>query len=682
MKYARLFLIAIIIWLSCEMAFGANYSITTPYDVNEIWDIQYAQYDKKMYLVDGTDPPQLLTRSAHNSWTITDMSTLIDDGPFMEDVDSDTTITPSGTTGSITLTSSTAIFDADHVGALWQISHQRESVATAGTFTGDGTSATSEFFTGKFSFVTNGAWRGTVSLERSEDNSDWEPYFTPLTNTNFANFEEVEEDGAYFRVTMSNWIDIPDGYENSPGNCDYTFTVLSQIHNGNVKITSVSDVNSVTATVLNTINKTTATKRWREGYWSDYRGWPRTVAHHQQRLVFGGSESFPQVLWFANLSPGDPYSFEEGVLATDAITAALSGNNPIAWIKTGDYLFVGTSNTVGKYGEKGKGISPDSASYTEQSNAGCSSIQPELAGDTLVYVERGSERVRALAYQLQTDKYNSGDLTVLAEDINDSGIKQMAFQMRPYSIVWCVLNDGTISTMLYQPDHEVIAWSKMVTDGEFESVAVVPGESGSEHEEEDEVWFVVKRTIGGEEVRYIEKLMYYDWGDDDEDAWFVDSGLEWDSTPAQYFTGLDHLIGETVQVYADANILSDEVVDVHGGIFIDYPASRVIAGLPYTAKLETLPIVIDPQDKPYQKKVLNVWIDYYRTGDLQYGMGNESTLTSVNFNDTLKTSHEALDKYRFVYGTMGKATIYLESSEPVPVTIRSIVPEVQAYGQN
>ena len=662
---------------------AANYAITTPYDANDIWDIQYAQFDNKMYLASGGDPPQLLTRLAHNSWTLTDLSTVIDDGPFMEDVDSATTITPSGKTGSISLTSSTVIFDSDHVGALWQISHQRESVATTGTFTGNGTSATSEFFTGSFSFVTNGAWRGTVSLERSEDNSDWEPYFTPLTNTNFANFEEEEEDGAYYRVTMSNWIDIPDGYENSPGNCDYTFTILSQIHDGNVRITAV-DANGLmaTATVLNTINKTTATKRWREGYWSDYRGWPNTVAHHQQRLVYGGSDSFPQVIWFAQLDPDDPYSFEEGVLATDAITAALTGNNPIRWLKTGDYLFVGTSNTVGKYGEKGKGISPDSASYTEQSNAGCAAIQPELAGDTLVYVERGNERVRAMAYDLRSDKYNSGDLTILAEDINDTGIKQIGFQMRPYQIMWCVLNDGTIATMLYQPDNEVIAWSKMVTDGDFESVAVVPGESGSTSEEEDEVWFVVKRVIGGEDVRTIEKLMPYDWGSDYEDAWFVDSGLGWDSTPAQTFTGLDHLIGETVQVYADANILGDEVVDPNGSITIDYPASRVIVGLEYTAKLETLPIVIDPQDKPYQKKILNMWVDYYLTGDLQYGMGNSSTLTSVNFNDTLKTSHEALDKYRFVYGTMGKATMYLESSEPVPVTIRSLVPEVAAYGQN
>jgi hypothetical protein len=234
--------------MMASLAFAVDYTIVTPYDSNEVWDIQYAQYDNSMYLVTPDEPPQLLTRTAHNAWTLTDLSTVIDDGPFMEDVTGSTTITASATTGSVTLTASSGIFDSGHVGSIWQISHQRESVATSGTFTGNGTSANSEFFTGQWSFVTNGAWRGTVSLERSEDLVDWEPYFTPLTNTNFANFEETEDDGAYYRVKMENWEDIPEGYENSPGNCDYTFTVLSQLNDGVVRITAYSGTTSVTAT--------------------------------------------------------------------------------------------------------------------------------------------------------------------------------------------------------------------------------------------------------------------------------------------------------------------------------------------------------------------------------------------------------------------------------------------------
>ena len=43
-------MILTIIFLMITASVSAvNYTITTPYDANEIWDIQYAQYDNKMY---------------------------------------------------------------------------------------------------------------------------------------------------------------------------------------------------------------------------------------------------------------------------------------------------------------------------------------------------------------------------------------------------------------------------------------------------------------------------------------------------------------------------------------------------------------------------------------------------------------------------------------------------------
>ena len=66
-------ILTIIFMMMSSMLCAADYYLETPYDANEIWDIQYAQYDNKMFLVSGGEPPQLLTRQAHNSWTMTDM---------------------------------------------------------------------------------------------------------------------------------------------------------------------------------------------------------------------------------------------------------------------------------------------------------------------------------------------------------------------------------------------------------------------------------------------------------------------------------------------------------------------------------------------------------------------------------------------------------------------------------
>lgn len=660
MKYIPFFLMTL-------QVFGVAYYIETPFDDTEIDNLQYAQADNEMYLVSGTDIPQVLTRTAHNAWTIADMT--METGPFMPENTTTTTITPSDNLDvgdTVTLTASASIFQSTHVGSIWEINQKRGSQVFQGRIDeaeskpANGT----YFFTGSYSFITEGTWEGTITLERSTDGgSNWSNALEPLTNLNFDNTGETEEEGAIYRVTGSDW---------TSGYCNYTLTISDNYNHGVVEIATYSSGTSVTGTVVSALYSTDATTTWREGYWSDYRGWPKTVCFHQQRLVFGGSESFPQTLWFGKQDPDAYYNFDDGTLDTSPFTAILPGQNPIRWMLSGDYLFIGTSGSTGTYGEQGKGITPTTPSYRQQS-IGAEDIMAVFANDTILYVERGAEKIREFQYSLQVDKYLSSDLTLLAEDITESGIKEIAFQQRPYPILWCVLNNGDVATMTYQKDQSVVGWGLQVTDGDFESVATIPG-SGAE----DEVWFVVKRTIGGTDYRFVEQLQPIDWGTDPNDCWFVDCGLDGTFDPATAtVTGLTHLEGESVQVYADAVVLGDETV-ASGQITMDTTASYAIVGLPYTAKLETMPLSFAPNDMALEKKVMKLWVDVLETGDLKYG-SHPSNLETVNFNDELKTSDVKLENYTFQPGSKGKATIYLESEEPLPVTIRQLVPEILPY---
>jgi hypothetical protein len=51
----------------------------------------------------------------------------------------------------------------------------------------------------------------------------------------------------------------------------------------------------------------------------------------------------------------------------------------------------------------------------------------------------------------------------------------MAVQRRPDTRVWVVMNDGSCVCVVYEPLEEVLAFIPVVTDGTFESVAVLPG---------------------------------------------------------------------------------------------------------------------------------------------------------------------------------------------------------------
>src|SRR5690606_6324566 len=117
-----------------------------------------------------------------------------------------------------------------------------------------------------------------------------------------------------------------------------------------------------------------------------------------------------------------------------------------------------------------------------------------------------------------------------------------------------------------------------------ESVAVIPAPAG----DRDELWLVVRSSIDGATLRYIEYLeALWDPANDLPDAFFVDSGLTYDGAPSSTISGLDHLEGESVSILADGATHPERTV-VQGRITLDRDASKVQVGLAYTSTLQTM----------------------------------------------------------------------------------------------
>jgi hypothetical protein len=95
---------------------------------------------------------------------------------------------------------------------------------------------------------------------------------------------------------------------------------------------------------------------------------------------------------------------------------------------------------------------------------------------------------------------------------------------------------------------------------------------------------------------------------DQKDYWCVHCGLDYDGDPITTVTGLDHLEGKTVAILADGFVHPPQVV-VSGSISLEYEASRIIVGLPYTCKLKTMRLeVADPEgtSQGQMKKIVSV----------------------------------------------------------------------------
>jgi hypothetical protein len=103
---------------------------TTPYEVahtytaDELFEVQYAQVNDVIYLTHKSHSPKTLTRLASNSWVLANFA--FTGGPFLPDNKTATTITPSGTGGSITVAANGNIFipsssTMGHINTFWKI---------------------------------------------------------------------------------------------------------------------------------------------------------------------------------------------------------------------------------------------------------------------------------------------------------------------------------------------------------------------------------------------------------------------------------------------------------------------------------------------------------------------------------------------------------------------------------
>ena len=518
----------------------APYEISSPYDTDagtNLFEIHFVQSADTMYLVHPDYKPRKLTRTGHTAWTLTEIT--FKGGPFLPENNTDITITPSATTGSVTLTASDDVFNSNHVGALWQITHTAEGTSVSGSFSNNASEQNSASLTMQLNrlyvFTTHATWSGDVKLQRSYDNGVLWKDVLPVHYENDGNRQYSPIGGetvadAIYRVHAdagSAGIDS--------GTMKFNLTAFSHDVKGIVTITAVSSATSATGTVVSTLGGTTATDLWAEGAWSADEGYPATISFYEERSVYAATTNSPQTLWFSQSDDWD--NFITGTLDSDAFDRTIASDqvNVIRWLSPQNWLLVGT---VGGEWKVGSGSSEDAittlnAVAKRQGTFGSAYIQPVTANNAVLYTQRQARKVREMVFSFEVDSWLSPDLTVLSEHITESGVKQMAFQKSPDPILWTVLNNGGLAAMTYQRDQGVVGWHRHSSgEANFESVAIIPGNG------EDEVWVSVERVIQGQSVRYIEQFQPRDWGSDQKDIFFVDSGLTFDGGDAVAITNI------------------------------------------------------------------------------------------------------------------------------------------------
>lgn len=407
--------------------------------------------------------------------------------------------------------------------------------------------------------------------------------------------------------------------------------------------------------------------------------YPAAVSYYEQRRTFGGTGNTPQKIWMTRSGTEADMSYSLPTKDDDRIAfriAAREANTIRHLVPLSDLIVLTSSAEFRITSINTDALTPTSISVKPQSYIGANNVQPCLINSNLLYGAARGGHMREMAFSRDAGGYVSGDLSLRSIHLfDDYELVDMAYAKAPMPVVWAVSSSGKLLGLTYVPEQQVGAWHQHDTDGIFESCAVVA------EGREDVLYVVVRRTIDGNQRRYIERMAsrrFSGLGN----AFFVDSGATYSGDPTSTISNLNWLEGKTVSILADGAVHPQRVVTA-GSITLDNPASLVQVGLPIISDAKTLPLAAQIDAGYGQGRVKNVNKVWMRVASSSGIFAGPSTDKLVQFKQrttepygtapALRTDEIEID----VKPDWGNdAAIVVRQSDPLPITITSMTMEV------
>jgi hypothetical protein len=362
---------------------------------------------------------------------------------------------------------------------------------------------------------------------------------------------------------------------------------------------------TATVTVLTAFGSTAATTAWWESAWSDYRGWPRSVDFIQFRLVYGGTASYPDSMWFSKTNtygvmststdtdPNVPAASTSGFTLTMGASRQL---NLIQWLSAGDNsLLIGTQQDewVAAPINAELGFYGGNIGLSKKSSYGSSYTAAIRKSDEVIFCGSSESELRGLVFNNDQQSYVAEPIQAYYDEFpyaepfsyianGNRKIRKMGWDQSRRTL-WCIDTAGNLRALTRDRQVGINTWtshemggfdasqigsiigidlggSNYTTDpayyicaGSVISLAVLPNPLIGT----DDIWLVVKRKISGGYEYHLERLIGRNYPlataysvSNPEGSYLVDAAVFVQNNKiapaivADVFSGLDHLEGE------------------------------------------------------------------------------------------------------------------------------------------
>lgn len=667
---------------SIQVASAGDMVLPSPYSQAKLKYLRYETIFDVTYLWCDGYQQRKFERRGQRSWGIVLYQP--EDGPFRPENLTNVTITPSALSGNITLAASQSLFDAEMVGSIFKITSVGQRVET--DVIAENTFSNSIRINGAdnariFSISREGTWVATVTLQRSiGDESNWQDVTTYTTNATITYDDTLDNQIVYYRIGVKTG-------DFTSGTVELTLVYTLGESSGVARITGYTSSTLVDAEVLEDLGGINATLYWNEGSWSEYRGYPGAGGEFEGRLFnLGRGKQWASVAdtieSHDDTVEGDSKAFEKSLGA--------GSQDIINWTLGLQRLIIGgelseKSNRSTSFDEP---LTPTNCTIKTSSTRGSNYAQAVNLDNDGIFANRTGKQLILLSYKsggsTSVFDYGTDILNKLSRDILSPKIARIAIQREPDTRIHCLLEDGTVAVLVFDDVDSVSAWVKIETDGVVDDILVMPGD------EEDNVYYQVARTIGGITKRYLERFSIEAHCIGGQLNRQADSFVIYDGTATAAISGLDHLEGEDVIVWADGRDLSPDVDGVQktyrvssGSITLEVNVTQAIIGLPYRARYKSSKLAYAASKGTalnQRKKVYQIGLTLVNTHyqGLKYGYDfdaldplpryEQGALVEV---DTVHAYYDE-DTIEFPGEWDTDSRICLEANAPRPATVCSI----------
>jgi hypothetical protein len=657
--------------------------LPTPWTTSDLPNIRYDQSADVIFLACENIQQRRIERRDNGSWSVVLYEPL--DGPFGLINVSPVSLTPSAITGDITLTASRSFWREDMVGELYRLTSAGQNVqaeiTAADTFTG------SIFVTGigtsrNINVSVVGGWTATVTLQRSTDDATWEDVESYTVSTTKTFNDGLDNLQYYYRIGVKVG-------DYTSGTVRPSLSYSGGSLTGIAKITSYTSATMVDAAVIVDLGASEATANWYRSQWSDRLGWPSAIAFYEGRLWFFGKGG----AWGSVI---DGYeSFDDDVVGDSGPINRTFGSGPvdtISWALPLQRLMIGTA--TGELSARSTSfdepLTPTNFNIKTPSREGSAKVSPISNGTVGLFVQRSGNKVYQLQYHLESNDYQSVDLSELIPEIGEPQITRIAIQQQPDTRIHCVKSDGTVALLVKDDAENTLAWLDIDTDGDVEDVYVFPALAG---DPEDTVYYSVKRTLpDGTIARYREKWAYESNAEGGATNKVADSFIYETGVSKSVITGLDHLEGKEVIVWGNGKYLGTETV-TSGQITPSETVTSYCVGLPYTWQWKSVKLAYGAQmgtDLLQRKRVNQIGLvarnihpsglQYGPTFDLLYDLPKVEGGQVID-PDLVREEYDE-DTFPFEGTWDTDSRVCLQGSAPYPCTLLALVISMETHDKD